>query len=135
MHKYIQIMVSAVSTNYSFLGIKSIYVLWIEKIMYKYVAWILSPSWTSSKVKSVDATCDNKILKATYGGHQLTKRILRGRENFFIRNAMKLPLPKLENSECIGIKMITAPQTMLHFYFLCQKNSLCITTKLVNMMR
>lgn len=44
MHKYIQIMVSAVSTNYSFLGIKSIYVLWIEKIMYKYVAWILSPS-------------------------------------------------------------------------------------------
>lgn len=47
---------------------------------------------------------------------------------------MKLPLPKLENSECIGIKMITAPHTMLHF-LLCQKHSLYITTKLVNMMR
>lgn len=42
---------------------------------------------------------------------------------------MKLPLSKLENSECSDIKMITAPHTMLHFYFLCQKNSLCITTK------
>lgn len=40
MHKYIQIMVSAASTNYSCLGIKSIYVLWIEKIIYKYVVRI-----------------------------------------------------------------------------------------------
>lgn len=34
---------------------------------------------SSIEVKSVEATCDNKIFKATNGGHQLTKRILRGR--------------------------------------------------------
>lgn len=29
--------------------------------------------------KKVDATCDNKVFKATERGHQLTKRMLRGR--------------------------------------------------------
>lgn len=36
---------------------------------------------SSIEVKSVDATGGNKIFKATDGGHQLTKRILRGRAN------------------------------------------------------
>lgn len=44
------------------------------------MVWLSNPSWKSSIVKSVDATCDNKIFKATYGGHQLTKKILRDRK-------------------------------------------------------
>lgn len=40
------------------------------------MARLLHPSRKSSiEVKSVDATCDNNIFKATDGGHQLTKRI------------------------------------------------------------
>lgn len=80
--------------------------------------------------RCVDVTCDNIVLKATDRGHQLTKRMLRGRASKKRRkkkkrkerkikrkiNAIKPPLPKLENSK--GIKMITALHTMLHFYFL-----------------
>lgn len=40
--------------------------------------------WYGFKSK-LNATYDNKILKATYGGHQFTKRILRGREKIFYK--------------------------------------------------
>lgn len=46
------------------------------KTLYQWMAWLLYASQKSSiEVKSVDTTCDNKISKATDGGHQLTKRI------------------------------------------------------------
>lgn len=66
------------------------------------MAWLLCPNQKSSiEVKSVDATCDNKIFKATDGGHQLTKRTLRSRVNEDKEkcNAMKPPLPQLGNGE------------------------------------
>lgn len=77
--------------------------------------------YRSNKCGYCYATCDNKIFKATDGGHQLTKRILRGRvhNKKNKRNAIKKmpPLPKSGNSKCIGMT-IAALHTTLHFYFL-----------------
>lgn len=59
----------------------------------------------------MDATGDNKVFKATDRGHQLTKRMLRGRASLKKkkkRNAIKPPLPKWEKRKCKGIRMITA---------------------------
>lgn len=68
---------SAISTSYSFLGTKGIHVLWTGNVS-EWLGFYVQARNHLQKEK-VDAMCDNKVFKATDGGHELTKRILRGR--------------------------------------------------------